>query len=72
MYPCCVIIALIFLKLWGAEDKAKIFINYIKKSIKYRGKEKVSLKEEFKKNSAFKDKYDKGRYTDGRTQIINL
>ena len=66
MYPCCIIIALLLLHLWGARDKLKVLFRRAKRG----AAQAPGLKEELRQTTYIEKK--DGGYSDGRTRIIHL
>ena len=72
MYPCCIIIALLLLHLWGARDKLKVLLRRLRQRAR-RGEQAAqapSLKEELQRTTYIEKK--DGGYSDGRTRVIHL
>jgi len=72
VYPCCILIALLLLHLWGARDKLKILLRRVKQRAR-RGEQAAqapSLKEELRQ-ATYIEKKDGGD-CDGRTRVIHL
>jgi hypothetical protein len=69
VYPCCIIVALLLLHLWGARDKIKVLLRRGKRRAR-RGEQTPSLKEELRQTTYIEKK--DGGYSDGRTRVIHL
>ena len=74
LYPCCVIIILVLLTVYGFRDKARVYWKHFLKKIHHEETTKEQLREELdeaKKFSYF-ERDKEGRYEDGRTKVIDL
>ena len=78
MYPCCILIALILLYIWGAQDRANAVKDYIRYKLTgepasedFSQKTLREVLDEAKRENAVFKKNKEG-YTDGRTKIVHL
>ena len=74
MYPCCVIIILILLGVYGARDKTKVLFKHLKKKLRREETSREMLKQDLKETKYYSyfERDKEGRYQDGRTKIIDL
>ncbi|MBQ6526339.1 MAG: hypothetical protein IJI32_06920 [Clostridia bacterium] len=74
MYPCCVIIILVLLSVYGLRDKAAVYWKHFLRKLHREETSKEQLREELKETKYFEflEKDKEGRYEDGRTKVIDL
>ncbi|MBO4382840.1 MAG: hypothetical protein J5847_01970 [Clostridia bacterium] len=74
MYPCCVLIILVLLSVYGIRDKAAVYRKHLLRKLHREETSKEQLREELEETEyfAFLKKDKEGRYEDGRTKVIDL